>query len=110
VSDARDYAAMATPMGLWGTVKLAGGLGRSRIGLRRENGRAGAEVAVRPDEQRVSAPRRGQLVALSACGDAMRDLPLRKMPEKVILRMPASAQCVGVYDMVREDAFQLDKA
>jgi hypothetical protein len=33
----------------------------------------------------VSAPRRGQLAVLTACADAMRDLPLRKMPEEVIL-------------------------
>jgi hypothetical protein len=36
-------------------------------------------------EQHVSAPRRGQLAVLTACADAMRDLPLRKMPEEVIL-------------------------
>ena len=38
-----------------------------------------------PDEQHVSAPRRGQLAVLTACADAMLDLPLRKMPEGVIL-------------------------
>jgi len=47
--------------------------------------RQAAEAAVRPDEQHVSAPRRGQLAVLTACADAMRDLPLRKMPEEVIL-------------------------
>jgi hypothetical protein len=44
-----------------------------------------AEAAVRPDEQHVSAPWRDQLADLTACADAMRGLPLRKMPEEVIL-------------------------
>ena len=39
----------------------------------------------RRTEQHVSAPRRGQPAVLTACADAMRDLPLRKMPEEVIL-------------------------
>jgi len=47
--------------------------------------RQAAEAAVRPDKQHVSAPRRGQLAVLTACADAMRDLPLRKIPEEVIL-------------------------
>src|ERR1700731_1402527 len=47
--------------------------------------RQAAVAAARPDEQHVSAPRRGQLAVLTACADAMRDLPLRKIPEEVIL-------------------------
>src|SRR5882724_5874921 len=47
--------------------------------------RLAAEATVRPDEHHVSAPRRGQLAVLTACVDAMRDLPLRKMLEEVIL-------------------------
>jgi len=47
--------------------------------------RQAAEAAVRPDEQHVSAPWRGQLADLTACADGMRDLPLRKMPAEVIL-------------------------
>jgi hypothetical protein len=47
--------------------------------------RQAAEAAVRPDEQHVSAPRRGQLAVLTACADVMRDLALRKMLEEVIL-------------------------
>ena len=49
--------------------------------------RQAAEAAVRlmRTEQHVSAPRRGELAVLTACADAMRDLPLRKMPEEVIL-------------------------
>ena len=44
-----------------------------------------AGASVRHDEQHVSAPWRGQLAVLTASADAMRDLPLRKMPEEVIL-------------------------
>jgi hypothetical protein len=49
-----------------------------------------------PDEQHVSAPRRGQLAVLTASADAMRDLPLRKMPEEVILSLATTWNPVDV--------------
>ena len=52
--------------------------------------RQAAEAAVRPDEERaarLSTPRRGSTGSLIVRVDAMRDLPLRKMPEEVILAL-----------------------
>ena len=47
-------------------------------------------------ELHVSAPRRGQLAVLTASADAMRDLPLRKMPAEVILSLATTWNPVDV--------------
>src|SRR5690349_6300610 len=59
------------------------------------------EVAVRPDEQHVSAPRLGQLAVLTACVDAMRDLPIAQNargsdPSLATTRNPVSGGLNGL--------------
>ena len=46
-----------------------------------------AAVRLMRAEQHVLAPRQGQLSVLTAYADAVRDLPLPKMPEEVILAL-----------------------
>ena len=78
---------------------------------------------MRPDEQHVSAPRLGQLAVLTACVDAMRDLPIAQNargsdPSLATTRNPRDVSfkglrpqgAFGIYDIVREDTFWLDKA
>jgi hypothetical protein len=84
--------------------------------------RQATEAAVRPDEQQVSAPWRGQLADLILRGrdarfavaqDARGSDPSRVTtwnPVNVGLRASGRKALLGVYNTVREDTFWLDKA